>query len=78
MTKHYSRRTNLRFNQDDNGMLKSKHPSMFSEYLFRAVRSEGPVNSFSIRLEAVLDFCLLQFLMSTCGTKENKKKPMHL
>jgi hypothetical protein len=40
----HSRRTNLKFNQDDNGMLKSKHPGWFSEHLFRAARSEGPVN----------------------------------
>ena len=26
----YCRRTNLKFNQDDNGMLKSKHPGWFS------------------------------------------------
>ena len=37
------RRTNLKFNQDDNGMLKAKHPGWFSEHLFRAARSEGPV-----------------------------------
>lgn len=48
----YSRRANLKFNQDDNGMTKSKHPGFFSEYLFRAARSEGPVTHSPYRSEA--------------------------
>lgn len=41
------RRGNLKFNQDDNGMLKNKHPGFITEHLYRAVRSEGPVITIS-------------------------------
>lgn len=38
-----SSRANLKFNQDDNGLLKDKNPGFLSEHLYRAARSEGPV-----------------------------------
>jgi hypothetical protein len=46
-----ARRGNLKFNQDDNGIMKNKHPGFLTEHLYRAVRSEGPVIIVSFSLE---------------------------
>jgi hypothetical protein len=46
----------LRFNQDDNGSLKSKKPWAISEYLYRAVRSEGPVSFYLYLAERIVAF----------------------
>jgi hypothetical protein len=55
-------------------MLKAKHPSMFTEYLFRAARSEGPVSGYLFRLEEVLDFYSFALLAFIFGMKRKKKK----
>ena len=45
------RRGNLKFNQDDNGLMKNKHPGFVTEHLYRTVRSEGPVTRHSFSFE---------------------------
>ncbi len=68
------RRGNLKFNQDDNGMMKNKHPGFITEHIYRAVRSEGPVNITTFSSEAQSDWFSLQPLTLISGIPENKKK----
>ncbi len=48
-------RCNLKFNQDDNGMMKNKHPGFITEHIYRAARSEGPVPLSLLSSEDLLD-----------------------